>query len=110
MLIYKNHYALIKNLYVFSGNHNCNYICRSCLNSNKSQNASNNHMEKYGEQEITSIKLSNESFLYWKKQFHKNPLYFRNIAIFEADDEVDNSPIENKTTHIYKQSPVVNGY
>ena len=44
------------------------------------------------------------------KHFHKNPLYFRIYADFEADNEKDNSIIANKTTNIYKQNPVLNGY
>ena len=34
-IFYKNHYALIKKLNVFLGNHNKIYICRQCLNSYK---------------------------------------------------------------------------
>ena len=45
-----------------------------------------------------------------KKHFHENPLYFRIYADFEADNEKDNSNIGNKTTNIYKQNPVLNGY
>ena len=45
-----------------------------------------------------------------KKYFHKNPLYFRIIADFEADNEQDGSKIGNKTTNIYKQKPVLNSY
>ena len=45
-----------------------------------------------------------------KKHFHKNKFYFRIIADFEADIEEDNSKICNKTTNIYKQKPVLNGY
>ena len=45
-----------------------------------------------------------------KKHFHKNPLYFRIIADFEANNEIDGSNIGNKTTNIYKQNPVFNGY
>ena len=59
---------------------------------------------------ITTIKTSNESHLQWKKHFHKNPLYFRIYADFEADNEIDNSSIGNKTINIYKQNPVLNGY
>ena len=39
-----------------------------------------------------------------------NPLYFRIIADFEADNEIDNSNIGNKTTNTHKQNPVLNGY
>ena len=45
-----------------------------------------------------------------KKHFHKNPLYFRIVADFEADYEVDGSSVGNKTTNIYKQKRVLNGY
>ena len=45
-----------------------------------------------------------------KKHFHKNPLYFRIIADFEADNEIDDYKIGNKTTNIHKQKPVLNGY
>ena len=68
------------------------------------------HKPKCENNDITSIKTSNESYLHWKKHFHKNPLYFRIYADFEADNEKDNSIIGNKTTNIYKQNPVLNGY
>ena len=45
-----------------------------------------------------------------KKHFHKRPLYFRIISDFKADSEIDNSNVGNKTTNIYKQNPVLNGY
>ena len=45
-----------------------------------------------------------------KKHFHKNPLYFRIYADFEADNEIHDARIGNKTSNIYKQNPVVNGY
>ena len=66
--------------------------------------------EKCGDDNITVIKTSNESHLNWKKHFHKNLLYFRIYADFEADNEKDNSIVVNKTTNIYKQNPVLNGY
>ena len=39
LLIYMNHYALNKNLYVFLGNHNRSFVCRRCLNSYTNENA-----------------------------------------------------------------------
>ena len=50
------------------------------------------------------------TFLLEKKHFHKTPFYFRIIADFEADNENDGSNIGNKTSNIYKQNPVLNGY
>ena len=45
-----------------------------------------------------------------KKHFQKNLIYFRIFADFEADNEIDNSNIGNKTTDINKQTPECNGY
>ena len=67
-------------------------------------------MQICGQREITSIKLSDESHVYWKDHFHKNPLFFRNMADFEDDDEIDNFSMGSKTTNTFKQSPVLNGY
>ena len=110
LLIYKNHYAFIKRIHVFLGDHNKSFVCRRCLNSYTCENALINHKEKCGEDNICTIRTSNESHLYWKKHFHKNPLYFRIIADFDADNEKDNTKIGNKTTNIYKQEPILNGF
>ena len=45
-----------------------------------------------------------------KNRFHKNPLYFSIYGDFEADNEKDISSVGNKTTNIYKQNLVLNGY
>ena len=110
LLIYKNHYALIKKLHVFLGDHNKSFVSRRCLNSYTCENALLNHEEKCGDDNVCTIRTSNESHIYWKKHFHKNPLYFRIIADFEANNKKDISEIGNKTTNIYKQIPVLNGY
>ena len=68
------------------------------------------HKEKCGNDNITTIKTSNKSHLPWEKHFHKNPLCFRIYADFEADNENDDSIVGNKTTNIYEQNPVLNGY
>ena len=68
------------------------------------------HKQKRGDDNITTIKTSNESHLRWKNHFHKNPLFFRIYADIEADNETDNSTIGKKTIKIYQQKPVLNGY
>ena len=68
------------------------------------------HEQKCGDDNITTIKTSNESHLQWKNLFHKNQLCFRKYADFDADNEKANSSIDNKTTIICKQNPVLNGY
>ena len=110
LAIYKNHYVLIKKLDVFLGDHNKKFICRRCLSSYTSENMLIKHKQKCGDDNITSIKTSNKSHLHWEKHFHKNSLYFRIYADFEADNEKDDSVVGNKTTNIYKQNPVINGY
>ena len=109
-LIYKNHYALIEKLNVFLGNHKKRIICRRCLVSYTSENMLMIYKPKRENNEIITISASSESQLHWKNHFHKNPLYFRIIADFEDDNQIDNSSIRNKTTNIYKQNPVCNGY
>ena len=100
----------LKKLHVFLGDHNKSFVCRRCLNSYTCENALKNHKEKCGDDNICTIRTSNESHLYWKKHFHKNSLYFRVIADFESNNEKDGSKIGNKTTNIYKQKPILNGY
>ena len=75
-----------------------------------SENMLMKHKQKCGGDNKTTIKTSKESHLHWNKLFHKNPLYFWINADFEADNEKDNSSIGKKTTNIYKQNPVLNGY
>ena len=58
------------------------------------------------QQEIINIGTSTESHRHWKKQFRKNSLYFRKMADFEADNEIDISSIRNQTTNIYKKNSV----
>ena len=110
LLIYKNHYAIIRKLHVFLGDHHKIFVCRLCLNSYTCENALINHKGKCGDDNICTIRTSNESHLYWKQHFHKNPLYFRIIADFEADNEKDNLQVGDKITNIYKQKPVLSGY
>ena len=80
------------------------------MNSYTSENMSMLYKPKFENIASTTIRTSNESHLYWKRHFHKNPLYFGVCADFEAENEKDNSIIGNKTTNIYKQNPVLNGY
>ena len=85
-------------------------MCRWCLRSYTNGNALINHKEKCGEDNICTIRTSSDSHFFWKKHFHKNPLYFRIFADFETDNEIDNSRLGKKSTNIYKQNPVLNCY
>ena len=110
LAIYKNQYVLIKKLDVFLGDHNKKFICRRCLSSYTSESLLTLHKPKCENNDIATIRTSNESHIYWKNHFHKNPLYFRIYADFEAGNEKDNSSVGNKTTNIYEQNPLLNGY
>ena len=101
LLIYKNLYVLIKNLNVFSGDHHKTFICRRCLNSYTSDNMLMIHKPKCENNDITTIRTSSESHLHWKDHFHKNPLYFRIYADFEADNEIDNSSNDERKQLIF---------
>ena len=96
LLIYKNHYVLIKKLHVFLGKPDRIYICKRCLSSYSNQKVLEKHKFKRGQQGITSIRTSNESHIYWKKYFHKIPLYFRVYGDFECNNEIDNSNMGKK--------------
>ena len=69
LLFYKNHYALIKKLNVFLGDHHKNFTCRRCLNSFISENALINPKEKCGKDNKCTIRTSSDSHIYWKKTF-----------------------------------------
>ena len=68
------------------------------------------HKQNCGEDNISTLRTSPESHIYWKNFFHKNPSYFKIYADFEADNEKDNSSVGNKTTNNYKQNPALYGY
>ena len=109
LLKYKNYYALIKKINAFLGDHHKNFTCRRCLNSCTSENILMIQKPKCENNDITTIRTSIDSHLHLKNHFHKNPLYFRRYANFEADNEKDNASMGNKTTNIYKHNPVLNG-
>ena len=95
---------------MFFGNGDNNYICRHCWSSYTSENMIIKHKQQCNQKQITSIKTSYESRLYYENLFHQNPLYFRIYAEFAADNEKDNSSLGKKTTNFYKQKPVCIGY
>ena len=80
------------------------------MNSYTRENMLMIHKPNCENNDITAIRTSPESHLIWKKHFHKNPLYFRIYEDFEADNEIDNSSVGNKTTNIFKPNPILNGY
>ena len=110
LLIYKNHYVLIKKLHTFIGNSKCKFLFGRCLSCFEHEHVLMKHKDRCEQQDFTAIKLPLDKQLHWKKHYQKVPLYFRIYADFECN----NSPVESNvglhTTNIYKQNPVCNGY
>ena len=107
LLIYKNHYNLIKKIYKILGKQDCGYNFKGCLNSNTSENKIIKHKQQCIQKEIISIATSPESNLHWKNDFHKNPLYFRVYVDFEAYiEKEDSKAVCTKTNNFYEQNPV----
>ena len=100
LAVYRDHYVPNKKLNVILGDHNKTFICRRCLISYTSEDIIMLYKQKCGDDNTTTIRTSPESHLHWRKHFHKNPLYFRVYANFEADKETDNSSVGNKTTNL----------
>ena len=96
LLRYKNQYVLIKKLNELSGKFNKNFICKRCLISHTSEKINMIHKPKSWNNGITKIRTSPESHLHSKDHFHKNPIKFRIIAHFEADNENYIFNIRNK--------------
>ena len=68
------------------------------------------HKQRRAKQELTASKTSEESQVFWKKRFHKNPLIFSFYANFRADAGIDSFNRRNKTMNLFKLKPVFNGY
>ena len=69
LFIYKNHYALIKKLTAFLGDHHKSFICRRCLNSYTSENMLKIHKPKCEKKDITASRTSDDSHLHSKNFF-----------------------------------------
>ena len=57
---------------MFFDQNDSKFVSRRCLSSYSIENVKMKHSERLEQQELTSIKTSNECHLYWKHHFHKN--------------------------------------
>ena len=111
LILYKNHYILLKKLHVFIGKHDSSYICRNCLCSYTVQSELTTHKRLCGTKNKSVYIPAKESHVMWNKYYQKMPIYSNIIADFEAR----NKPIINqdndisKTIDICEQIPVCNG-
>ena len=83
LAFYKNHFVLIKKIYVFIGKEDNKFICRHCLPSYTTHNVLLNHIQICGQQEITSIKLGKEPYIYiLEKSISWESFIFQNYTRF----------------------------
>ena len=75
LMVYINHYVLIKKLQVFLDKPDSKFICRQCLSSYSSQNVLIKHKQDVNNKK-TAIRTNNEPHSYLKKHFDKNLLFF----------------------------------
>ena len=112
LILYKNHYILLKKLHVFIGKHDSSYICRSCLCSYTVQSELTTHKRLCGIKTKLVYIPAKESYVMWNEYYQKMPIY----SIIIADFEARNKPIINqdndisKTIDICEQIPVCNGF
>ena len=109
LILYKNHYILLKKLHVFIGKHDNQYVCRNCLSSYSVQS----ELSTYSGNKNKSVYITTkESHIKWDKYYQKKPVYSIIIADFEARNEpiITQDNVVCKTIDICKEIPSCNGF
>ena len=111
LILYKNHYILLKKLHVFIGKHDNIYVCRNCLNSYSVETELNTHKKLCGNKNKCVYIPSEQTHVMWDKYYQKMPIYSIIIADFEARNEpiMNQDNVTSKTIDVCKQIPVCNG-
>ena len=111
LILYKNHYILLKKLNVFIGKHDNIYICRNCLNSYTVETELNTHKKLCGNKNKSVYIPSKQTHVKWDKYYQKMPIYSIIIADFEARNEpiMNQDNATSKTIDVCKQIPICNG-
>ena len=111
LILYKNHYILLKKLHVFIGKHDNSYVCRSCLSSYTVESKLITHEKLCANKDKSVYIPAKESHVIWNKYYQKMPIYSIIIADFEARNEPINNQdnVVSKTIDVCKQIPSCNG-
>ena len=111
LILYKNHYILLKKLHVFIGKPDNSFVCRNCLSSYTVQSKLITHKKLCGNKNKSVYIPSKETHVKWNKYYQKMPIYSIIIADFEARNEPINNQdnVTSKTIDICKQIPCCNG-
>ena len=112
MILYKNHYILLKKLHVFIGKHDNSYVCRNCPSSYTVQSELNTHKKLCGNKNKSVYIPSKETYVKWNKYYQKMPIYSIIIADFEARNQpiINQDNVSSKTIDICEQIPSCNGF
>ena len=112
LILYKNHYILLKKLLVCIGKHDNIYVCRICLNSYSVQSELLTHKKLCGYKKESVYIPSKETHIKWNKIYQKMPIYSIIIADFEARNEpiINQDNVVSKTIDICQQIPTCNGF
>ena len=111
LILYENHYILLKKLHVFIGKHDNQYVCRNCLSSYSQQSQLDNHKRLCANKEKSVYLPCKQTHIKWDKYYQKKPIYSMIIADFEARNEPINENVEESNTiDVCKQMPTCNGF
>ena len=112
LILYKNHYKLLKKLHVFIGKYDNTFFCRNCLNSYSVQSKLITHKRLCCNNNKSVYIPSKESHVKWNKYYQKMPIYSIIIADFEARNEpiINQDNAVSKTIDVCKQIPCCNGF
>ena len=112
LILYKNHYILLKKLHVFIGKRDRRYVCRNCLSSYTIQSELTTHKRICDNKDKSVYIPCKETHVRWDKYYQKMPIYSMIFADFEARNEsiFDQDKQQCKTMDICKQKPCCNGF
>ena len=83
LITFKKHCVLFKKLNVVLGDHHKNLMCRRCLNSYTSENMLMKHKPKCENSNLTTIRTSPQSHIYWKIFFIRIHYIFEYMQILK---------------------------
>ena len=112
LILYKNHYILLKKLHVFIGKHDNIYVCRNCSSSYSVQSELTTHKKLCGNKNKSVYIPSKKTHVKWNKYYQKMPIYSIIIADFEARNEpiITQDNVVSKTIDVCKQILCCNGF
>ena len=112
LILYKNHYLLLKKLHVFIGKYDNSYVCHNCLSSYSIQSELITHERLCANKDKSVYIPAKESHVKWNRYYQEMPIYSMIIADFEARNEPINNQdnVISKTLDVCKQILCCNGF